>query len=116
MRLILLVAVAFWLGFSARKIRIGSYDYALAYANNTLGKTEFPLDDRYGQRRIVLPVLRDQQPVSLLHEEIHACLHNHDHRFSSVKELDAHLNQSYTEEQIATTLAPCLLEAENANR
>ena len=47
------------------------------------------------------------------HELLHACMHDHVHSFTTDKELHKHLNeQAYTEEQLVSTLAPCI----SANR
>jgi len=91
-------------------VRIGSYDYEIAYGN-TLGKTEYPIDDSKGlPRSITLPDIEGQKEISWQHESIHACFHDHEHHFKTKAAMDEHLNlQTYTEEEVATILTPCLL-------
>lgn len=96
-------------------VKIGAYNYRINYSPDTLGKTVFPYDDALAERYIVLPTIEGQIPVSWEHEKIHACLHNHPHNFKNREELEADLNQSYTDEEIATILAPCLLELDKVD-
>jgi hypothetical protein len=97
----------------AHYVQIGSYKYRIDYSGNTLGSTNYPIDDKLGDRYIVLPTMKGQQPISWMHESIHACFHDHPHEYKSKEELQMHLSETmYTEEEVATLLAPCLLELE----
>jgi hypothetical protein len=118
--------INFWKGYLAgydlatgpyilRPVKIGAYNYRIDYSADTLGKTVYPYDDVVAERYIVLPTMESQIPVSWEHEKIHACLHNHPHNYKSRTELEVDLNQTYTEEQITTILAPCLLALESIN-
>lgn len=94
-------------------VLIGSFTYRIDYSPDTLGKTVYPIDDDDAQRYIVLPSMKGQQPVSWMHEKIHACMHDHPHHYKTKQELEKHLNETtYDEEEIATLLAPCLLALE----
>lgn len=94
-------------------VQIGSFTYRIDYSPDTLGKTVYPYDDSLAQRAIILPTMKGQQPISWMHEKIHACMHDHQHSYKSRKELEKHLNETtYNEEEIATLLAPCLLALE----
>lgn len=97
-------------------VYIGSFSYAVAYDSESLGKVSYPLDDDAEFRILTLPTLKGQQPVSIEHEEIHACMHDHSHHFKTRAELEAHLEkQMYSEEEVATILAPCLLELQKVD-
>jgi len=98
-------------------VYIGSYAYAVVYSPSTLGKTSYPLDDDFGHRYITMPENMDTQvPMSWEHEKIHACMHDHAHHFKTAAELKDHLEkQMYSEEEVATILAPCLLALESVD-
>ena len=115
----------FWFGYGLRRevakvsiarssVAIGDYSYLVSFSSDTLGKTSFPRDDTYANRTMTLPTMKDQDAVSFEHEEIHACMHNHPHHFITAEELKNHLEkQTYTEEEVATILAPCMLGVSN---
>lgn len=98
-------------------VYIGSFHYTVVYSSGTLGRTSYPIDDDFGHRYITMPANMDGQvPMSWEHEQIHACLHDHAHHFKTDEELRAHLEkQTYSEEEVATILAPCLLALKNVD-
>lgn len=112
--LLLLQASYFEIG---PKVYIGSYGYDVYYSSETLGKTSYPVDDDFGHRFITMPANMDGQvPISWEHEKIHACMHDHAHHFKTGAELKAHLEKEmYSEEEVATILAPCLLALESVD-
>jgi hypothetical protein len=97
-------------------VYIGSFLYSLTYNKNTLGMTHFPMDDSYQGRSIELPTMEGQLPISWEHEKLHACMHNHEHHFKTKEAFEAHLRmQTYTEEELVTILAPCMLALEKVD-
>lgn len=97
-------------------VRIGSYNYTLDYRDDTLGKTTFPIDDALGGRYIDLPNDANQFPISWEHEKLHACMHDHTHHYKSIQDFEMHMHkQTYTEEEVVTILAPCLLALNNVD-
>jgi hypothetical protein len=98
------------------KVYIASYGYDIYYSSETLGKTSYPLDDDVNHRFITLPTMEGQIPVSWEHEKIHACMHGHAHHFKTGAALKTHLeDEKYSEEEVATILAPCLLALESVD-
>lgn len=105
------------LGLILSSIQIGDYRYKVIYSNMSLGETYFVADDSKGTRTMVLPSDSDQLAVSEMHEIMHACMHNHEHSFANEAELKKHLfEQQYTEEEMVTILAPCILDYEDKEK
>lgn len=97
-------------------VLIGSHPYTVEYWADSLGFTQFPADDKWDGRAMVLPTMPGQLPVSWMHERLHACMHDHEHNYKTAKELSQHLkDQTYTEEEIVTILTPCMLSSENVD-
>lgn len=91
-------------------IKIGDFTYKIIYTKDSLGSTAFEVDDSKGSRVMFLPELGDDQlHQSFMHEELHACMHNHQHSFSNSEELFKHLHKTYSEEEVVEILASCLL-------
>jgi hypothetical protein len=94
---------------------LGMNTYAISDNCNKLGAVYFPKDDAKEVRVISVCTKygAEQNREIVEHELLHACMHDHVHSFTTDAELYKHLNeQAYTEEQLASTLAPCI----SANR
>lgn len=91
-------------------VKIGDYTYMIIYTSGSLGSTAFLQDDSKGKRIIFLPDLGTAQlQQSFMHEELHACMHNHQHNFTNDVDLAKHLHRTYSEEEVVEIIAPCLL-------
>lgn len=96
-------------------LQIGLYSYLLLKSCKGLGDVAYPLDDIGGQRQIAICTDYgvEQAKQIYVHEVLHACLHNHSHKFSTKEELEAHLatTPSQLEEPFVSNLAACMLPA-----
>jgi hypothetical protein len=95
--------------------KIGEFRYVFVYTDRTLGEVLFPPDDKDSLRYLRLPIDPAQRELSLQHEIIHACIHNHRHNFKTKEELDKHIDRKWDfsdEENLATVLGLCLAESD----
>lgn len=92
-------------------IVLSGYTYDVRLDCNELAKVYFPLDDTKEHRVLFLCMDYPDENTQLIdHELIHICMHSHTHKFSNQEGLDNHLHrQVYGEEQIAVTVAPCIV-------
>lgn len=93
-------------------IMLGSMHYTVARDCNELGHTYFPLvDSRENRILYICDKYPGQTKQIVEHELLHICMHDHLHSYTTPEELDKHLHQqTYSEEYVATIIAPCLIE------
>jgi hypothetical protein len=100
--------------YELQSLKIGAFQYRVNFSKDSLGEVEFPKSDVDGQRVIVLPdkaLGQSQYGLSLMHEELHACFHDHVHDYATNAELKDHLiNTRYSEDDVVEMLAPCLVD------
>lgn len=89
-------------------IVLGINTYSVVNSCTDQGGVYFNKDDSENR---VLSLCKDTISDQVIeHELLHICLHDHKHSFKTDKELNKHLvDDSYTEEYFASTVAPCLV-------
>lgn len=97
-------------------LHVGLFVYLLVKSCSFgLGAVAYPLDDTGTQSRTIMVCTSygvDQTMQVYTHELVHACLHNHRHKFKTKQELQDHISKipEQSEEGLVSTLAVCLTQ------